>query len=87
MADRWLSTFAERAVLDHLRDAAEACMADAGDGCPPETCRHDANRMTPLEFAEWVELQLVRRRRPVRIDHHENRAAGQRRRLEILQSP
>jgi hypothetical protein len=82
----WMPTFADRAVLSDLFKAARRCMTEADD-CDPEICAHDVNRMTPMDFAQWVETTInTAARAPVRLDHHENRTAGQklRRALEIV---
>lgn len=72
-------------VTDIIR-AARSCMA-AADDCPPELCGHSVNRMTPLEFAEWIEDELsAGKRAPVRLDQRETRKAGQvhRRLMEMV---
>jgi hypothetical protein len=82
----WMPTFADRAVLSDLRKAARRCMTEADD-CDPELCQHPVNRMTPIEFCDWVETTInTAARAPVRLDHRENRTAGQklRRALEIV---
>ena len=77
MANRrdWRETFEDPACLSDLVSAARSCMT-AADDCPPELCPHAVNRMTPLEFAEWVE-DTINARRATRLDHAENRRAGQ----------
>lgn len=82
----WIATFADKAVLSDLFAAMDACMAELCD-CDPDTCPHPQNRMTPREAAQWVETTInTAARAPVRLDHRENRKAGQqlRRALEIV---
>jgi hypothetical protein len=82
----WVPTFADPAVLSDLFKAARSCMR-AADDCDPELCAHPINRMTPMDFAQWVEDEInAAKRAPVRLDHHETRRAGQqlRRALEIV---
>lgn len=64
----WISTFADEAVLSDLFAAARDCMAQV---CAhkPEDCDCDLNRFTPVEFAEFVELQVRQEgRRPIRFE-------------------
>ena len=77
----WLTAFElDAAALSDLFAAARDCMAE-GDDCDPELCPHPEQRMTPLEFAQWVELEVKKAARaPIRLDQRENRQAGQYRR-------
>lgn len=82
----WITTFSDEAVLSDLRKAAIDSMREIDD-CPPEICPHAENRLTPIEFFNWVEATIHRAaREPVRLDHRETRRAGQvrRRTLEIV---
>lgn len=82
----WLTTFADPAVLSDLFAAARECMGELDD-CEPDLCPHPASRMTPLELAQWVESEVHRVQvAPQRLDHRENRQAGQMRRLEMVAS-
>lgn len=58
----WLITLADREILSALLTASRDCMTDACDD-EPDDCSHAVNRMTPLEFAEWVEGQVRRSER------------------------
>jgi hypothetical protein len=79
----WLRAFAQdRGTVSDLLAAARFCMAEACDE-PPEKCSHPQQRMTPLEFSQWVESQVHRAvRAPIRINHHETLEGGQRARRE-----
>lgn len=82
----WMPTFADPAILSDLFKAARSCMRSADD-CDPELCVHSVNRMTPMDFAQWVEDEIAAAKRaPIRLDHRETRQAGQvrRRNLEIV---
>lgn len=41
-----------------LRQLAVDCMLDAGCCEEPDLCPHAENRMTPLEFVDWVLARL-----------------------------
>jgi len=73
----WIESFSDPAVLSDLFAAAKSYMAE-GDDCDPEHCPHPEQRMTPIEFAQWIEEQAAGvKRAPIRLDHRENRSAGQ----------
>lgn len=61
----WLEAFEDETVLESLRAAARACMAEvAEDPDLPGDCGHrQVDLMTPTEFFEWVELHVKRLRR------------------------
>lgn len=64
----WLTTFADAATLSDLRAAMVDCMADVCEHDPAE-CDCQANRMTPLEVYEWLELKVnIERGKPVRFE-------------------
>lgn len=64
----WLPTFADPATLSDLFAAARDCMAQVCDHQPHE-CPCPENRMTMVEFAEWVELEVkMAEREPVRFE-------------------
>jgi hypothetical protein len=64
----WLATFANPAVLSDLFAAARDCMAQVCDHEAHE-CPCPENRMTMVEFAEWVELEVkMAEREPVRFE-------------------
>jgi hypothetical protein len=66
----WLATFADPAVLSDLFTAARECMGEVCQDDPAE-CSCDDNRMTALELAEWVELQVriaEQRGEPIRFE-------------------
>ena len=77
---RWLKTFAERSVLLDAYRAARSCMAEVDDDPDRAVmCGHRAvDMMTPLEFVEWIEMEVRRagRGHAPRQDHTENRSAG-----------
>lgn len=69
---------ADPAVLSAVRAAAETCMREVCERHEPSECSCAVQMCTPLEFAEWLELTIERQRRePLRLDHRENRQAGQ----------
>ena len=53
---RWTESIS-RAVLSDLYRAARSCMAAVCEE-DPEWCGHTMNRMTPLEFVQWIEVEL-----------------------------
>lgn len=68
MSRSWLATFADEAVLSDLRAAARACMAELDD-CEPEECPHPEQRMSPAEFAQWVERAVhIEQQRPQKFE-------------------
>ena len=73
----WLATFADPAVRSDLRAAARSCM-DYVDEDPdePEPCGHrQVDLMTPMEFVDWVEREVLldrQRPTPMRSDHRAN---------------
>ncbi len=77
----WLRAFAQdHGTVSDVLAAARSCMSEACDESP-EKCSHPRQRMTPLEFAQWLEEQLHRdASTPQRLDHRENREGGQHRR-------
>ena len=82
----WREVFADRDLRDALFAAARECHAEADD-CDPQLCAHPEMLMMPIGLPEWIETEILKeQRRPVRLDHHENRSVGQhvRRALEIV---
>lgn len=55
----WTARLGEPKTLSDLMRAARDCMRDACE-CVPADCEHPHNRMTPLEFAEWIEREVHR---------------------------
>lgn len=53
----WLRTFADPAMLSDLRAAAADCMSQVC-GHEPHECDCRANLMQPVEFCDWVELEV-----------------------------
>lgn len=77
MSRAWKRTLADRSTLDAIADAARALMAQICDHAP-EDCTCEANLMTPMEVADWIQREvLLQAGKPQRLDHHENRSAGQ----------
>lgn len=78
----WLRAFLDDPVaLWAVRQAAEVCMRQVCDRHELGECDCAEQMMTPLEFVDWIELEVNRRRHePVRLDQRENRQAGQYRR-------
>lgn len=63
----WLREFQENSVARWaLQAAARSCMEDACERHEAEDCPCEANRMTPLEFAEWIMDEVDRAGGPVR---------------------
>lgn len=64
----WLRTFSDQAVLSDLRTAARELMRQVCQHDPSE-CDCELNRFTPMEFAEWIELEVQQdRQRPMRFE-------------------
>lgn len=83
-AAKWLETFADRGVLLDAYRAARSCMREICDD-EPDACSCADNRLTPLEFVEWIEQQVrLEKAKPVRLDQRENRSAGQVRPLHLI---
>lgn len=80
----WTTAFSSgAATAADVRRAAETCMRELCDDAPAE-CAHTEQLMTPLEFAEWLEREVVRlKSQPVRLDQREGRRAGQHRRYAL----
>ena len=75
----WVRAFADDPLaLWAVRAAADSCMREVCEEHEPADCSCQVQMMTPLELADWIEQEVSRERRePVRLDHHENRSAGQ----------
>lgn len=56
---KWMRTFGDRSVLLDAYRAARSCMGSICDD-PPDDCRCDETRITPLEFVEWMEAEIRR---------------------------
>jgi hypothetical protein len=80
----WRNLFSDPEALSDLFAAAAACMAEE-DSCDPEYCAHQSQLQTPHEFAQWVQRQVATDQsgKSVRLDHRENRQAGQHQRWHL----
>lgn len=68
MSREWARTLGDPAVLSDLRAAAADCMAMVCNHEPSE-CDCPENRMTMMEFVDWIELEAKREQgRPVRFE-------------------
>jgi hypothetical protein len=84
----WVATFSDEDAMKALVAAARSCMADACDDAP-EDCDHKVNLMTPLEFADWVERQVIlasRRGEDARTREHKQAGARERWRPRPLEA-
>lgn len=64
----WIQRFADPAVLSDAFAAARELMGQVCNHKPDE-CDCELNRFTPVEFCEWIELEVQQgRRRPVRFE-------------------
>lgn len=81
-ARSWRELFSDPAIRSKLLAAARDCMRD-GCACGPDGeavddpafCDCPANRMTPLEFGEWIEREAFISERGAgvrRLDHREH---------------
>jgi hypothetical protein len=72
-----------RATISDVLAAARSLMSEGCDE-PPDRCGCPEQRMTPLEFAQWLESSVHKAQRaPVRLDQRENLEAGQRQRRQL----
>jgi hypothetical protein len=85
MSRAWLDSFDDPGVRADLRRAARACMADTDD-CDPDLCGHPSQRITPMEFVDWLEQTWHTRTRGVARDDQRDRprARCSRRHLEVV---
>ena len=81
----WLATFADPATLSDLFAAARSCMAQICSH-EPEDCDCALNRFTPVEFAEFVEIEVKQFGQwPVRFESgHRPRRMKDEKRLNLV---
>jgi len=64
----WMQTFADEAVMSDLYAAVRELMAQVCDHAP-EDCNCPLNRVTPIEVAEWIEMEVRQNREgPIRFE-------------------